>query len=193
KARFVNCEENKGVSIETGRVASRFEDTPRFRLPWTSRLFRVRIIRTQYNKTSIHVIGYVLPGSGHRMNATKVTSFPQIHAHTFVEFLYDFVRIPLELLGTILCKFGDRWLRGVPVAWTILVEERGSRGETSQGVPEDRGGFLRHYAAQLDSAVLETAVGSGCSRGGNQIDRTRHTPAGGMLAEIGYHSVQPKR
>jgi hypothetical protein len=66
------------------------------------------------------------------------------------------------LFRKIFCHFGDGWLGGIAVPGGILIKIAGRRREAAQGVTERRRRLSWHYAAQFDSSILNTTVGSGC-------------------------------
>ena len=66
------------------------------------------------------------------VNAGEVTGFTYIDPDTIVELGVDFIRLPLQLLGSIFRELGDGRLRGVPDSRPVLVQVCRGAGEPAK-------------------------------------------------------------
>ena len=125
------------------------------------------------------------------MHPVEVAHRAQIGSQALVEFVHHLVRVAFELLGAILGELGDRGLRGVPVAWPVLVEVGSRCRQSSQRIAEYGGRLARHHAAEFDTSILEATVRSG--RGGSraEVNGARHAPTGSEFAEVRHIAVEP--
>src|SRR5690349_22995145 len=118
------------------------------------------MVRAQHNQPCDQVVRHVLAGIRQYMYARELACLAEIRSQALFDLVNDLVALALELLGAVLGKLGDGWLRGIPIAVAILVQIRRGAGQAPQRIAEYRRRFAWHDAAQLHTAVLQALVSS---------------------------------
>jgi hypothetical protein len=161
QARLIHREEDERVPKQPRRITAGLKDGFCRDLGGIPRLLGVGMVDTEHDEPRVHVVGHVLSGLRHGMDAAEVARPAQIGPQPLIQLVHHLVRIALELLGAVLSELRDRGLRRVPVARAVLVEVGSGAGEPPERVAEDRGRFSGHHTTKLHSPILNPAVGSG--------------------------------
>src|SRR6266508_601827 len=118
------------------------------------------------------------------MDAAEIADLAEVGPQALVKLLRDCIGIAFQLLGTVLCNFGDGGLRRVPVPRGVLIEVCRGGAQTPERVPENRGRLSGHHASEFDLPVFAASICGTRGRCGAQIDGSGNSPASGELAKI---------
>src|SRR5262245_62116770 len=126
------------------------------------------------------------------MDSREVSVLFHIDAEARIQFLSNFIRIPFQLLRTVLGELRYRWLRCVPEALAILIQVGSSGSEPSQSIAEDCGCFPRHYTPEFDTTVFQTTMCSSLHGRRAEVDRAGNSSGRVELAQVGHLAVDLK-
>jgi len=142
----------------------------------------VGIFNAKHNEPRLKVVGNILARLRQRVNCNEISPIPEVDANSSIEFLHHLVGISFELFGSVFRNFRDSGLSRVPIARSIVIEVSRGAAQTPQCIDKNGRRLAGHHAAQLDAAILQSAMCSRRSWRGTEINGPRDTSTCRKLA-----------